>query len=109
LRFFLLKFNHSILLQNKKVFVGGLPGDFPGLINLKNLLKILITLLLSETELRKHFEQFGRVDDVEWPFDKVSKLRKNFAFVVFADEESADRAAASPKQQFASREVLPFF
>lgn len=72
--------------MNKKVFVGGLPGDFP------------------EEELRKHFDQYGRVEDVEWPFDKTSKTRKNFAFVVFENEESADRAAAKPKQHFANRE-----
>lgn len=75
--------------MNKKVFVGGLPGDFP------------------EEELRKHFDQFGHVEDVEWPFDKTNKTRKNFAFVVFENEESADRAAAKPKQHFANRE-LPF-
>ncbi|KAL3095634.1 hypothetical protein niasHT_024460 [Heterodera trifolii] len=72
--------------MNKKVFVGGLPGDFP------------------EEELRKHFNQYGKVEEIEWPFDKLSKTRKNFAFVVFEDEESADRAAALPKQNFASRE-----
>uniref|UniRef100_A0A914GYZ4 RRM domain-containing protein n=1 Tax=Globodera rostochiensis TaxID=31243 RepID=A0A914GYZ4_GLORO len=72
--------------MNKKVFVGGLPGDFP------------------EEELRKHFTQYGKVEEIEWPFDKQSRTRKNFAFVVFDDEESADRAAALPKQHFASRE-----
>lgn len=35
--------------ENKKVFVGGIPADHP------------------EEELRKYFEQFGKVDDVEWP------------------------------------------
>lgn len=74
--------------MNKKVFVGGLPGDFP------------------EEELRKHFEQFGRVEDVEWPFDKASKTRKNFAFVVFQSEDSADRAAATTKQHFANQDTL---
>lgn len=72
--------------MNKKIFVGGLPGEFP------------------EEELRKHFEQYGPVEDVEWPFDKQTKARKNFAFVVFETEESANNAAASPKQQFANRE-----
>jgi RNA recognition motif-containing protein len=62
-------------------------------------------LFYPEEELRKHFEQYGRVEDVEWPFDKQSKARKNFAFVVFEAEEAADLAAASPKQQFANREV----
>nr|CAD2174544.1 unnamed protein product [Meloidogyne enterolobii] len=72
--------------MNKKVFVGGLPIDF------------------SENELREHFQQYGRVEDVEWPLDKVSKARKSFAFVVFESEEAAEKAAAHPKHHFADRE-----
>ena len=72
--------------ENKKVFVGGLPSDF------------------SEAELRTHFEQFGRVEDIEWPFDKVTKARRNFAFIVFEEEESADKAAAQMKQTFGTRD-----
>jgi len=72
---------------NKKVFVGGLPADFP------------------EDDLRKHFEEFGKVEDIEWPFDKQTKARRNFAFIVFEEEEAADRAANVPRQQFGSREA----
>lgn len=72
--------------ENKKVFVGGLPADHP------------------EEELRSHFEQYGRVEDIEWPFDKQTKTRRNFAFIVFEEEEAADRASATPKQTFGSRE-----
>lgn len=72
--------------ENKKVFVGGLPSDH------------------SEEELRKYFEQFGKVDDVEWPFDKQTKARRNFAFIVFDDEEATDRAVANPKHTFSDRE-----
>uniref|UniRef100_A0A5S6R359 RRM domain-containing protein n=1 Tax=Trichuris muris TaxID=70415 RepID=A0A5S6R359_TRIMR len=71
--------------ENKKVFVGGLPSDYP------------------EDKLRSHFEQFGKVDEIEWPFDKFQNRRKNFAFVVFDDDESAGRAAAAPKQRFGER------
>jgi len=72
--------------ENKKVFVGGLPADHP------------------EEELRKHFEEFGKVEDIEWPYDKTTKARRNFAFIVFEEEEAADRAASLPKQVFGSRE-----
>lgn len=72
--------------ENKKVFVGGLPSDF------------------SESELRVHFEVFGKVEDIEWPFDKITKTRRNFAFIVFEEEEAADRASAQVKQTFGSRE-----
>lgn len=72
--------------ENKKVFVGGLPADHP------------------EEELRKYFEQFGKVDDVEWPFDKQTKARRNFAFIVFEEEEATDKAVANPKHIFSDRE-----
>jgi len=72
--------------ENKKVFVGGLPADHP------------------EEELRKYFEQFGKVDDIEWPFDKQTKMRRNFAFIVFEEEEATDRAVQVPKHVFSDRE-----
>lgn len=72
--------------ENKKVFVGGLPADHP------------------EEELRKHFEEYGKVEDIEWPFDKQTKARRNFAFIVFEEEDAADRAASISKQTFGSRE-----
>ncbi|KAI1733036.1 RNA recognition motif domain-containing protein [Ditylenchus destructor] len=72
--------------ENKKVFVGGLPADHP------------------EEELRKHFEQYGKVEDIEWPFDKQTKARRNFAFIVFEEEDAADRAASISKQTFGPRE-----
>ena len=52
------------VLQNKKVFVGGLPADFP------------------EEDLRKHFEQFGKVDEIEWPFDKQTKVSNIFVYYI---------------------------
>lgn len=59
----------------------------------------------SEEELKKYFEQFGKVDDVEWPFDKQTKARRNFAFIVFEDEQAVELAVAQPKHVFSDREV----
>uniref|UniRef100_A0A915JRV6 RRM domain-containing protein n=1 Tax=Romanomermis culicivorax TaxID=13658 RepID=A0A915JRV6_ROMCU len=73
--------------ENKKIFVGGLPADF------------------VEEELRKHFDQFGKIEEIEWPFDKFQNRRKNFAFIVFEDEDSTQKAAAQPKQKFGDRTV----
>lgn len=72
--------------ENKKVFVGGLPSDY------------------SESDLRLHFETYGKVEDIEWPFDKMTKARRNFAFIVFEEEQAADLASAQVKQTFGSRE-----
>lgn len=72
--------------ENKKVFVGGLPADF------------------GEDKLRAHFERFGHVDDIEWPFDRQRNVRRNFAFIVFDTEEAADAASQDLKQTFGDRE-----
>uniref|UniRef100_A0A1I7YLE6 RNA-binding protein squid n=1 Tax=Steinernema glaseri TaxID=37863 RepID=A0A1I7YLE6_9BILA len=72
--------------ENKKVFVGGLPADFP------------------EEDLRAHFEAYGKVEDIEWPFDKQTKTKRNFAFIVFEEEEAADKASSIAKQTFGSRD-----
>jgi hypothetical protein len=47
-----------------------------------------------------------QVEDIEWPFDKQRNARRNFAFIVFEEEDAADRASAFPKQMFGEREVL---
>jgi hypothetical protein len=72
--------------ENKKVFVGGLPADFP------------------EEDLRAHFEKHGKVEDIEWPFDRQRNVKRNFAFVVFETEEGADEASHDAKQMFGDRE-----
>lgn len=48
------------------------------------------------------------MEDIEWPFDKQTKARRNFAFIVFEEEEAADKASMYPKQMFGSREVRLF-
>ena len=37
-------------------------------------------------------------------FCQVTKARRNFAFIVFEEEESADKAAAQMKQTFGTRD-----
>lgn len=77
--------------ENKKIFVGGLPSDYP------------------EDELKAHFEVYGKVDDVEWPWDRSRGLRRNFAFVVFEEESAADKASEQNKQKFGDRVVRTRF
>uniref|UniRef100_A0AC34QDZ2 RRM domain-containing protein n=1 Tax=Panagrolaimus sp. JU765 TaxID=591449 RepID=A0AC34QDZ2_9BILA len=72
--------------ENKKVFIGGIPAD------------------LTEDELRNHFSNYGRVEEIEWPTDKVTKQHRNFAFIVFEDESAADAAASLQKHQIRDRE-----
>ncbi|VDD88599.1 unnamed protein product [Enterobius vermicularis] len=89
--------------ENKKVFVGGLPAEHPVHIVLGRHSGTLIGSV-AEAELRAYFESFGKVEDIEWPYDKQTKARRNFAFIVFEEEEAADRASANPKQSFGGRE-----
>lgn len=71
--------------ENKKIFVGGLPTEY------------------TEDELRRHFEEFGKIEEIEWPFDKFHNKRKNFAFIVFEEEDATQKAASQNKQKFGDR------
>lgn len=65
---------------NKKVFIGGIAGD------------------LGEENLKSHFERFGNVETIEWPTDRNTGQKKNFAFVIMETEEGANAAVAEQKQ-----------
>jgi len=51
--------------RSGKVFVGGLNSE------------------ISDDDIRKHFSQFGKIIDIEMPFDKHKNQRKGFCFVVY--------------------------
>lgn len=72
--------------EKKKVFIGGIPSD------------------LTEDELRSHFEVYGKVEEIEWPTDKNTKQHRNFAFIIFEDESSADSASQHGKHTIRDRE-----
>uniref|UniRef100_A0A914YS94 RRM domain-containing protein n=1 Tax=Panagrolaimus superbus TaxID=310955 RepID=A0A914YS94_9BILA len=72
--------------EKKKVFIGGIPSD------------------LTEEELRGHFETYGKVEEIEWPTDKNTKLHRNFAFIIFEDESAADAASQLQKHTIRDRE-----
>lgn len=57
----------------RKIFVGGLPST------------------ITEKDLRLHFENFGRVNEVELLRERGSNRLRGFAFVTFDDEDSADK------------------
>lgn len=57
----------------RKIFVGGLPST------------------IVETDLRKYFEKFGRVNEVELLRERGTQRLRGFAFVTFDDEDSADK------------------
>lgn len=72
--------------EKKKVFIGGIPSD------------------LTEEELRAHFQAYGTVEEIEWPSDKNTKAKRNFAFIIFEDEAAADAASQLQKHTIHDRE-----
>jgi len=71
----------------KKIFVGGLGSN------------------VIEDEIRQYFGQFGTVEGVELPYDHTRNRRREFCFVIFENEESADKACYEPKQNIGGRDV----
>lgn len=58
---------------HRKIFVGGLPSA------------------IKDEDLRKYFERYGRVTEVEILRDRETNRLRGFAFVTFDDEDSADK------------------
>jgi len=71
----------------KKVFVGGLSPDIP------------------EADIREHFGQYGKIEEVELPFDKMKNQRRAFCFITYETEEMVDKAVVNAKQKLGDREV----
>ena len=71
----------------KKVFVGGLDPDVP------------------ETDIRDHFSKFGKVEEIDLPFDKMKNQRRQFCFITFDSEAAVDRVCAEARQILGGKEV----
>jgi len=70
-----------------KVFVGGLDPSVP------------------ESEVRQHFEQWGKVVELELPFDKMKNQRRAFCFVTFEGESIVDRVCERNKHDLGGKKV----
>lgn len=57
--------------NNRKVFIGGLDPSFP------------------DTQLRDYFSKFGKIDEIDLPFDKEKNERRPFCFISFSTEQAA--------------------
>uniref|UniRef100_X2AZP4 RRM domain-containing protein n=1 Tax=Capitella teleta TaxID=283909 RepID=X2AZP4_CAPTE len=71
----------------KKVFVGGLDPDVP------------------ETDIRDHFSKYGKVEEIDLPFDKIKNQRRQFCFITFDSEAAVDRACQEQRQLLGTKEV----
>ncbi|KAK4538310.1 hypothetical protein CDCA_CDCA17G4335 [Cyanidium caldarium] len=73
--------------EQRKLFVGGLSWD------------------TDETSLRRHFEQFGSVEQAVIKRDRVTNQPRGFGFVTFADGAAAQRVAAMERHEVDGRRV----
>jgi len=71
----------------KKVFVGGVDPE------------------TSEDDIRAHFQSFGKIEEIDLPFDKQKNQRRQFCFITFESEEIVDKVVESPKQTLGDKEV----
>jgi len=70
----------------KKIFVGGLNSN------------------VNEDEIRNYFSQYGTIEGIELPYDHARNRRREFCFVIFENEESADKACYDPKQNIGGQQ-----
>ncbi len=72
----------SVDEDDRKVFVGGLPQD------------------AKEAEISEHFSTFGEVEAVNLKTDPTTGRSRGFAFVVFKDAASVDKATEGGEEQY---------
>ena len=51
---------------------------------------------VSETHIQKYFQQFGKIDSIEFAMNHETHRRKDIAFITFRSEESARSAQEQP-------------
>ena len=73
--------------RHGKIFVGGLKPE------------------LTDEEIRKFFEAFGSIIDLEMPFDKQKNQRKGFCFITFEQESVVNDLLKTPKQTINGHQV----
>ena len=48
---------------------------------------------------RKHFEEYGEIEEIAFPINKEKKIRKGFCFVTFKDANACELATAKGKEK----------
>ena len=59
---------------------------------------------MSEEEIKKYFSKYGVVEGIELPFDRQRNRRREFCFIIFDTEESAELAVKEAKQTIGNKE-----
>lgn len=74
-------------MQQNKLFVGNLPFS------------------ANENDLQIAFEQFGEIDEIRVITDRETGRSRGFAFVTFAEKESADSALSMDGKELNGRNM----
>lgn len=77
----------GVLEGVKKIFVGGLDPS------------------LTEEDIIQHFSQYGKVEQVQLPYDRTKNIRRAFGFVTFDSVDTVDRICQNPKIPYGDKMV----
>ncbi|MDH5219583.1 MAG: RNA-binding protein [Gammaproteobacteria bacterium] len=61
---------------------------------------------VTDTLIKEHFAQYGEITDIHLPLDRKTGQPKAYAFVTFADEDSATRALGQDGKSFLDNEIV---
>ncbi|EEB20465.1 RNA-binding protein squid, putative [Pediculus humanus corporis] len=70
-----------------KIFIGGLTTDF------------------TEEKIKEHFSQYGKITDVQWPFDRQKNQKRAYCFLTFENRDTVTELLKTPKQEVLGKEL----
>jgi RNA recognition motif-containing protein len=73
--------------NNRKVFIGGLDPNFP------------------DSQLREYFSKFGKIEEIDLPYDKEKNERRPFCFISFQTEQAAQEVLQIQKHNIGDMSV----
>ena len=87
--FLLIMFMRKMMQQSSqaKIYVGNLPYS------------------TDNDDLESHFKQYGEISEVKLIMDRETGRSKGFAFITFADQQSAQASLASNETEFQGRKI----
>ncbi|MRB67712.1 hypothetical protein GH825_30590, partial [Bacillus thuringiensis] len=60
---------------------------------------------VPESDIREYFGRFGKIEEIDLPFDKVKNQRRAFCFITFETEEIVNRVCEEQKQKIGGKTV----
>ncbi|KAK6618073.1 hypothetical protein RUM43_012434 [Polyplax serrata] len=70
-----------------KIFVGGLTTEF------------------TEEKIKEHFGRFGKITEIQWPFDRQKNQKRAYCFLTYENRDSAAEVLKTSKQEVLGKEL----